>query len=130
MSADKYATKNLTSGLILGVPWGALGLGGTGGASGAFPATTAASHSSIVRDEGFLVTGSAIARTIPLLCTPAWFEIFGAAKSGDERCSPRCVEVENARAGPVVVNAMTAAASITAMLEHTHTGKHTEKEQL
>lgn len=34
---------------ILGVPSGALALAGTGRAAGAFPATTSASHSSIVR---------------------------------------------------------------------------------
>jgi hypothetical protein len=49
------------------VPSGALGLPGTGGAGGGFPATTAALHSSIVGGAGFLMTGSAIALTLPLL---------------------------------------------------------------
>jgi hypothetical protein len=54
-------------GVMTGVPSGALGLAGTGGAGGGFPATTAASHSSIVGGAGFLMTGSAIALTLLLL---------------------------------------------------------------
>ncbi len=52
---------------MTGVPSGALGLPGTGGAGGGFPATTAALHSSIVGGAGFLITGSAIALTLLLL---------------------------------------------------------------
>jgi len=53
--------------MMTGVPSGALGLPGTGGAGGGFPATTAALHSSLVGGAGFLMTGSAIALTLLLL---------------------------------------------------------------
>jgi len=52
---------------MTGVPSGALGLPGTGGAGGGFPATTAALHSAIVGGVGFLMTGSAITLTLLLL---------------------------------------------------------------
>jgi hypothetical protein len=52
---------------MTGVPSGALGLPGTGGAGGGFPATTAALHSPIVGGASFLMIGSAIALTLLLL---------------------------------------------------------------
>ncbi len=52
---------------MTGVPSGALGLPGTGGAGGGFPATTAALHSAIVGGAGFLMTGWTISLTLLLL---------------------------------------------------------------
>jgi hypothetical protein len=52
---------------MTGVPSGALGLPGTGGAGGGFPATTVALHSPIVSGASFLMIGSAIALTLLLL---------------------------------------------------------------